>query len=47
METREVKERKVLILSDRLDHLDYLQERINSLDIGTTSQYVGGLKQKI
>lgn len=46
-ETREVKERKVLILSDRRDHLDYLQERISSLDIGTTSQYVGGLKQKI
>ena len=45
--TRAVKERKVLILSDRRDHLDLLQEEINKLDIGSTSQYVGGLKQKI
>ena len=44
---RQVKERKVLILSDRRDHLDLLQEKIDELDIGTTSQYVGGMKQKL
>ena len=44
---REVKERKILIFSDRRDHLDNLQEKINKLNIGTTSQYVGGLKQKV
>lgn len=46
-ETREDTARKVLILSDRRDHLDFLQSKIDELDIGTTSQYVGGLKQKI
>lgn len=44
---RDVKERKILVLSDRREHLDYLQEKIDELDIGSTSQYVGGLKQKV
>lgn len=46
-ECREDKARKILILSDRREHLDFLQNKINELDIGTTSQYVGGLKQKV
>lgn len=46
-EARENTSRKLLILSDRRDHLDYLQTKVDELDIGTTSQYVGGLKQKI
>lgn len=37
--------RKILILSDRLDHLDYLIEGVNKLDIGSVSKYVGGMKQ--
>ena len=44
---REVKERKVLVLSDRREHLNNLQEKVDKLDIGTTSQYVGGMKQKL
>lgn len=45
-QARENTARKILILSDRRDHLDFLQNKINELNIGTTSQYVGGLKQK-
>ena len=37
--------RKILVLSDRLDHLDYLIEEVDKLDIGTTSKYIGGMKQ--
>jgi len=43
---REIKNRKLLVLSDRRNHLDNLQEEIDKLDIGSTSQYVGGMKQK-
>ena len=42
---REVKERKILVLSDRRIHLDCLQQKIDEFDIGSTSQYVGGMKQ--
>ena len=37
--------RKILVLSDRLDHLDYMREEIDKSDVGTTSKYVGGMKQ--
>ena len=45
LECRQEKERKVLVLSDRLEHLDFLKERVDSLNIGTTSKYIGGMKQ--
>ena len=44
---REEKERKILILSDRLDHLDKIKNSIDSIDIGTTSKYIGGMKQHL
>ena len=44
-ECREDTNRKILVLSDRLDHLDYIMNDINTLDIGTTGKYVGGMKQ--
>lgn len=39
--------RKLLILSDRIDHLKVLKTSIDELNITTTSYYIGGLKQKI
>jgi superfamily II DNA or RNA helicase len=40
-------ERKILILSDRLEHLNLLKERINKIDEKiTTDFYIGGMKQK-
>jgi len=42
---REDINRKILVLSDRLDHLSYVKEEVDKLDIGTTSKYVGGMKQ--
>ena len=42
---RENTARKLLILSDRLDHLDFLKEKIEKLECGSTSKYVGGMKQ--
>jgi superfamily II DNA or RNA helicase len=44
-ECREDINRKILVLSDRLDHLDYIMEEVDKLDIGTTGKYVGGMKQ--
>lgn len=44
-ECREDVNRKILVLSDRLDHLDYIMEEVDKLDIGTTGKYVGGMKQ--
>jgi superfamily II DNA or RNA helicase len=40
-------ERRLLILSDRIDHLKILKKIIDELNITTTSYYIGGLKQKI
>jgi superfamily II DNA or RNA helicase len=40
-------ERKIIILSDRLEHLNLLKERINKIDEKiTTDFYIGGMKQK-
>ena len=44
-ECREDINRKILVLSDRLDHLDYVMQEVDKLDIGTTGKYVGGMKQ--
>jgi superfamily II DNA or RNA helicase len=38
--------RKLLILSDRIEHLNVLCNSINALNITTTSYYIGGMKQK-
>ena len=43
---REDTSRKLLILSDRLDHLDFMKNKIDELDCGTTSKYIGGMKQQ-
>ena len=40
------KNRKVLILSDRVEHLDALKNRIDSRNIGTTDYYIGGMKDE-
>ncbi len=45
-ECRENKARKILVLSDRIDHLNYMKDRVDELDIGTTSKYIGGMKQE-
>jgi superfamily II DNA or RNA helicase len=39
--------RKILILSDRIEHLKLLKDSLDNLNITTTSFYIGGLKQKI
>ena len=33
-------------MSDRLDHLDYMLNKVNELDIGTSDKYIGGMKQE-
>ena len=38
--------RKLLILSDRIDHLNVLHDSVNLLKITTCSYYIGGMKQK-
>jgi len=38
--------RKVLILSDRIEHLDALKKRLDEREITTTDYYIGGMKQK-
>ncbi len=43
---RQNKDRKILVLSERLNHLDFVKKKIDKLDIGSTSKYVGGMKQK-
>jgi len=39
-------ERKVLILSDRIEHLETLKKRLDEREITTTNFYIGGMKQK-
>lgn len=39
-------ERKILILSDRIEHLKLLKNRLDERGITTTDFYVGGMKQK-
>jgi superfamily II DNA or RNA helicase len=39
-------ERKILILSDRIEHLKLLKNRLDERAITTTDFYVGGMKQK-
>lgn len=38
--------RKLLILSDRIEHLNILHDSVKLLNITTTSYYIGGMKQK-
>ena len=38
--------RKVLILSDRVEHLEALKARIDSRGLGTTDYYIGGMKDE-
>jgi len=38
--------RKILILSDRIEHLNALKKRLDEREITTTDYYVGGMKQK-
>lgn len=45
-EILEEPERKLLILSDRIEHLNTLYASINALEITTCSYYIGGMKQK-
>ena len=45
-EILEEPERKLLILSDRIEHLNTLHDSINALKITTCSYYIGGMKQK-
>lgn len=45
-EILEEPERKLLILSDRIEHLNTLHASINALEITTCSYYIGGMKQK-
>lgn len=39
-------ERKILILSDRIEHLETLKKRLDEREITTTDFYIGGMKQK-
>jgi superfamily II DNA or RNA helicase len=45
-EILEEPERKLLILSDRIEHLNTLHDSITALEITTCSYYIGGMKQK-
>ena len=38
--------RKVLILSDRIEHLQNLKNRLDEREIASTNFYIGGMKQK-
>jgi superfamily II DNA or RNA helicase len=38
--------RQILVLSDRINHLKSLKQRIDKREIATTDFYVGGMKQK-
>jgi superfamily II DNA or RNA helicase len=38
--------RKILILSDRRNHLKYLKEKLDELNFCTSGYYLGGMKQK-
>jgi hypothetical protein len=44
-EILEEPERKLLILSDRIEHLNELKEMLDKLELATTSFYIGGMKQ--
>ena len=44
-EIMEEPERKILILSDRIEHLDILKQMIDMIDMWTCEYYVGGMKQ--
>ena len=37
--------RKIIVLSDRIEHLTQLKESLDKLEIATTSFYIGGMKQ--
>jgi superfamily II DNA or RNA helicase len=37
--------RKILVLSDRIEHLTELKEMLDKLELATTSFYIGGMKQ--
>lgn len=39
--------RKILVLSDRIEHLKILKELVDKMEITTTSFYIGSLKQKV
>ena len=38
-------ERKILILSDRIEHLEVLKQMIDDIDLWTCNFYIGGMKQ--
>lgn len=38
--------RKILVLSDRIEHLNLLKKRMDEREIATTDFYIGGMKQK-
>jgi superfamily II DNA or RNA helicase len=38
--------RKILVLSDRIEHLELLKKRIDERQIASTDFYIGGMKQK-
>lgn len=38
--------RKILVLSDRIEHLDLLKKRIDERQIASSDFYIGGMKQK-
>lgn len=38
--------RKLLVLSDRIEHLNVLHDSVNLLNLTTTSYYIGGMKQR-
>ncbi len=44
-ETMEEPERKILILSDRIEHLEVLKQMIDEIDMWSCNFYVGGMKQ--
>jgi len=37
--------RKIIVLSDRIEHLTELKEMLDKLELATTSFYIGGMKQ--
>ena len=39
--------RKLIVLSDRLEHLKIIKDSIDNLNVTSTSYYVGGSKQKV
>jgi len=39
--------RKILILSDRIEHLKSLKKRLDKRELATTDFYIGGMKQKL